>query len=201
MTKKEIVKKIITTEGGIAKTADFVSAGLSNYDVANLCNEGYIERVRHGYYQLAEKDDICEEQLLSALLPEGVVCVESALFHYGYSDFMPRKWTIAVPRTISRSKLKIDSVSIKPYYVQNNLFDLGKTVSDFDGITLPIYDRERTICDCFKHRSKLDRELFSKAVNAYAADDKKNLGNLSKYAKEMRLYERVTDLMEVLLNG
>lgn len=30
---------------------------------------------------------------------------------------------------------------------------------------------------------------------------KKNLANLSKYAKEMKLYTKVMNVMEVLLNG
>lgn len=201
MTKKDIVKKIILETGGIAKTAEFISAGLSNFDVAYLCNDGYIVRVRHGYYKLAEKNDISEQHLLATLLPEGIVCVESALFHYGYSDFAPRQWAIAVPRTISRTKLKIDAVPIKTYYIQKGQYSLGKITSDFDGVTLAIYDRERTICDCFKYRTKLDSEIFSKAINAYVADDKKKLCNLSKYAKEMKLYKKVTELMEVLLGG
>ena len=53
-------------------------------------------------------------------------------------------------------------------------------MDNFNGISLPVYDRERTICDCFKYRTKLDNEIFNKAVNAYAADEKKNLANLSK---------------------
>jgi len=61
--------------------------------------------------------------------------------------------------------------------------------------------RERTICDCFKNRAQMDSEIFAKAVNAYAADNKKNLSNLSRYAKKIRVYKKVTDLMEVLLNG
>ena len=44
----ETVKNIIKNNGGIAKTADFVAEGLTNYDVANLCKEDYVERVRHG---------------------------------------------------------------------------------------------------------------------------------------------------------
>ena len=68
-------------------------------------------------------------------------------------------------------------------------------------MTLPVYDRERTICDCFKYRTKLDNEIFNKAVNAYAVDEIKNLANLSKYAKEMKLYTKVMNVMEVLLNG
>jgi hypothetical protein len=44
-------------------------------------------------------------------------------------------------------------------------------------------------------------ELFSKALNAYANDPKKNLSNLSVYAKKLRVYKKVIELMEVLLNG
>jgi hypothetical protein len=43
--------------------------------------------------------------------------------------------------------------------------------------------------------------MFNKAVNAYVADDKKNLGNLAKYAKERRLFNKVNDLIGVMING
>ena len=43
--------------------------------------------------------------------------------------------------------------------------------------------------------------MFNKALNAYAADPKKNLSNLSSYAKEMRVYKKLMNVMEVLLNG
>lgn len=201
MNKKLIAKTTIENSKGIAKTADFIAAGLSKSDVCVLCNNGYIERVRHGYYALADANDASEEQMIQTLLPEAIVCVESALFHYGYSDFAPRVWTLAVPRTMTKTKINMDAITYKPYYIQNKLHELGKTFADFDGVTLPVYDRERTICDCFKYRTKLDNEIFNKAVNAYVADDNKNLSNLSKYAKEMKVYKKVMDLMEVLLNG
>lgn len=194
-------KNVIEHKGGIAKSADFVAAGIRAVDVVNLCNAGFLNRVRHGYYQLAEQDEASEEQILAKLIPQGVVCVESALFHYGYSDFSPRKWSIAVPRTTSRSTLDVDALPLQTYFVQQDLYELGKTTGDFDGVTLPVYDRERTICDCFKYRSRLDNELFSKALNAYANDPKKNLRNLSVYAKKLRVYKKVIELMEVLLNG
>ena len=198
---RAIAKKVIDSNGGIAKSANFVAAGIRAVDVVNMCNAGYLNRVRHGYYQMAEQDAATEEQILATMLPMGVVCVESALFHYGYSDFAPRKWSIAVPRTVSRSTLDIDVLPLQTYFVQQDLYELGKTTGDFDGVTLPVYDRERTICDCFKYRSRLDNELFSKALNAYANDPQKNLNNLSAYAKKLRVYKKVIELMEVLLNG
>jgi predicted transcriptional regulator of viral defense system len=198
---REVARAVVESRGGIAKSADFVAAGIRAVDVVNLCNAGYLDRVRHGYYQMAEQHETAEEQMLATLIPQGIVCVESALFHYGYSDFAPRKWSIAVPRSVSRAKLDVDALPVQTYFVQRDLYELGKTTGDFDGVTLPVYDRERTICDCFKYRSRLDNELFSKALNAYANDPKKNLSNLSVYAKKLRVYKKVIELMEVLLNG
>ena len=201
MDKKIISKQVIIEKGGIAKTSDFVAAGIPAVDIVNLCNTGYLERIRHGYYQLADGNTSSEEQLIATLIPKAIICVESALFHYGYSDFAPRKWSIAVPRSMSRTKLDIDSLTLQTYYVQSEIYELGKTTADFNGVVLPIYDRERTICDCFKYRSRLDHEIFSKALNAYAKDEKKNLQNLSIYAKKLRVYKKVNELMSVLLDG
>lgn len=102
---------------------------------------------------------------------------------------------------MSRTKLKVDSLAIRPYYMQPELYELGKITDNFNGVELPVYDRERTICDCFKYRSRLDNEIFIKAINAYVKDNKKNLNNLSAYSPKLRVYKKVTELMEVLLNG
>lgn len=201
MDTRTIAKQVIIKKGGIAKSADFVQAGIRAADVVNMCNAGYLDRIRHGYYQLAEADILSEEQLLAVLIPKGIVCVESALFHYGYSDFAPRKWSVAVPRSMSRTKLDVDVLALQTYYVQPEIYELGKVTDDFSGVMLPVYDRERTICDCFKYRSRLDNEIFNKALNAYVNDRKKNLQNLSAYAKKLRVHKKVTELMEVLLNG
>ena len=201
MDKKTLSKQVIIEKGGIAKTSDFVAAGIPAVDIVNLCNTGYLERIRHGYYQLADGNTSSEEQLIAILIPKAIICVESALFHYGYSDFAPRKWSIAVPRSMSRTKLDIDVLELQTYYVQSEIYELGKTTADFNGVVLPIYDRERTICDCFKYRSRLDNEIFNKSLNAYVNDSKKDLRNLSEYAKKLRVHKKVTELMEVLLNG
>ena len=201
MDKETLSKQVIIEKGGNENTLDVVAAGIPAVDVVNLCNTGYLERIRHGYYQLADWDTSSEEQLIATLIPKAIICVESALFHYGYSDFAPRKWSIAVPRSMSRTKLDIDALALQTYYVQSEIYELGKTIADFNGVILPVYDRERTICDCFKYRSRLDNEIFNKALNAYVNDSKKDLRNLSEYAKKLRVHKKVTELMEVLLNG
>lgn len=202
MNKHDVVNRFFASVGEIARKSDFISAGLKDQDIYALCKQGYIERVKRGYYKLAAGDEPKEELVLSKLMTHGIVCVESALFYYGYSDFAPRRWSIMVPRSYSREVKAIQSeVPVKAYYAQNDIYHLGETTGLFNGVTLPVYDRERTICDCFKYRTKLDNEIFNKAVNAYAADGEKNLSNLSRYAREMGVYKKMMSVMEVLLNG
>ena len=200
MSNFDIAKKVILNTGGIVKTSDLKYAGLKNYEISNLCENNMIDRIRQGFYCLSDST-ISEEQILATVLPEGIICLEAALYHYGYSDYAPLVWTIAVPRAISLSKLNINGLPIKPHFIQKQNYELGKTTDDFNGFTLNVYDRERTICDCFKYKNQLDSEIFNKAINAYIADDKKNLENLSKYAKQLKVYKKVTELIGILLNG
>ena len=202
LNKLNIVHKVFCEVGDIARKSDLIAAGLKNHDVYSLCRSGQIERVKNGYYKLPANDEPSEELLLSKLMKPGIICLESALFYYGYSDFAPREWTIAVPRSFSRVVKEMrEIVPVKAYYVQNSLYKIGETTGVFNGVELPVYDRERTVCDCFKYRTKLDNEIFSKAVNAYVADPNKNLANLSVYAKKAGVYTRMMNVMEVLLNG
>ncbi|MDR1291846.1 MAG: type IV toxin-antitoxin system AbiEi family antitoxin domain-containing protein [Clostridiales Family XIII bacterium] len=196
----EKIRSIIVNAGGVARTSDFNAAGFANYSVSELCRRGLIARVRSGYYALPEQEQR-EEETLAQLFGDGIVCYDSALFHYGYSDKAPLEWHMAFPRSVTRSRFDTGYPPVHCYMVQKNILDLGVTTGDWEGVSLKVYDRERIICDSFKRRAQMDSETFIKAVNAYAADDKKNLMNLSDYARKLRVYTKVTELMEVLLNG
>lgn len=199
MSTHVALNDVFKKSNGIVRTADFKAYGISTQEVAKLCKEGRLLRIKHGYYQSADDYYLPEEQILASLLPEAVVCLESALFHYGYSDLTPRAWSVMVLRNISLNKLEIEGLELDVHFVSKDLYDIGKTTADFNGVQLAIYDRERTICDCFKFRSQLDSEVFNKALNAYAKDEQKNLANLITYAKKLRVYKKVKDIMEVLL--
>ena len=134
LSKYDIVNEVFDVIGEIAKKSDFISAGLKGQDVYALCKQGYLERVKKGYYKLAVGDEPKEELILSKLMTHGVICVESALFYYGYSDFAPREWSIAVPRSYSRTVKAIQTeVPVKAYYVQNPMYHLGETTGTFNG--------------------------------------------------------------------
>ncbi|MBP7177307.1 MAG: abortive phage infection protein [Thermoclostridium sp.] len=201
MSVHEIAEKTIRECGGVARNSDFQRGGLRNYQITKLCSLGFLERVKRGYYQLSSYQDSEEEKVIAKAFPDSILCMDSALFYYGYSDRTPLEWTLAFPRSVSRNRLRTKTPKIKPYFIKEDLFLLGKTEQEINGVHLSIYDRDRTICDCFKYQRKIDSEMFNKAIVAYSKDVKKNLGNLITYAKKMRVYRKMSEIMGVLING
>ncbi|MBO7386075.1 MAG: type IV toxin-antitoxin system AbiEi family antitoxin domain-containing protein, partial [Clostridia bacterium] len=69
MDKLEQIKKVLIQCGGIARTAEFVAAGISQITLGESCKNGDLKRIRQGFYQLADDDSLSEAQYLRALLP------------------------------------------------------------------------------------------------------------------------------------
>lgn len=193
--RNNLAEKIILESGGIARTAALNAGGIENYEISRLCSNGYIRRIRHGYYSLHEVPD---DTILSAVLPEGIICMQSALSHYGYCE-SPDVWSVAVPRSLSRSKLYMECIDFKPYFIRSEFFDIGRTEDMFDSVSLPVYDRERTICDMFRYRRKMDSDIFAAALYSYAVDEKKNLERLEEYSRLMHIEDKVRDAIEIVL--
>ncbi len=81
--------QVITNNNGLANIADFLSNGLTQKTVERLCNDGHLIRVRRGYY-ISPDFYVLDEEYIKKFIPEAVISLESALFHYDYIDFCPR---------------------------------------------------------------------------------------------------------------
>lgn len=123
------------------------------------------------------------EELIQAVktVPNGIICLISALSIYNLTDEIPRKTWIAIShnRSIKRDKL------IK--IVRFRDIKTGRTEVELDGIIIPIFDRERTIIDAFR---LLSYEIAIKALKmafSQKSDQRINLNNLQKYAKKLKV--------------
>jgi predicted transcriptional regulator of viral defense system len=164
-----------------------------------MLEEGMIERVKRGYYHWIESFSGSEVGIINRLFPDAVLCMETALFYYQYSDRNPSEWNITIDKNKSRNRTNIDYPFVKAYRVEHALVTLGETSGKIDLVDVRIYDRDRTICDVLRNMNKMDKELFNKAIQNYVKDPKKNIPNLMQYAKELRIQKRVKDLIGVWL--
>ena len=195
----EKIKKIFNEHGDVMRTADLVAAKIYYADIQKLLNDDLIEKIKRGYYHLVDSENVSEANIINHLFPEAILCLDTALFYYGYSNRTPSAWHLAVDKNIQKSRLKIDYPFIKPYFLEPHILVIGVTEGEIDNNKVRIYDKDRTICDCLKYMGKMDKEVFNMAIQSYIRDERKNIPNLLNYAKQLRVHKKVKDLIGVWL--
>ena len=183
-TKKilEKVHKCIDDNGGIAKKEQFTALGIDYRRILDFLDSKDIIRIKNGYYTHGE-ERFTEEELVAKLFPDGLLCMESALYVYGYLTKKPHGFHIAIDKNTSKSRFKMDYPKIIPYYTEPESLKIGATSIEYEGCTFGIYDKDRLICDCLKYESKMEREDFKQALQAYIKDDDKDISALMEYAR------------------
>jgi len=198
-TEINTLRNMFSQHGFVMTTAELTAMKLYYADIQKLLEDGLIEKVKRGYYHWIEGFSGSEVVIINKLFPDAVLCMETALFYYGYSDRNPAEWNIAIDKNVSKQRTKVDYPFIKAYRAEAFLLSLGETKGEIDDIDVRIYDRDRTICDCLRNMNKMDKEIFNKAIRNYVKDSKKNIPNLMQYAKELRVQKKVKDLIGVWL--
>jgi predicted transcriptional regulator of viral defense system len=166
--------------------AQAVAAGIPSRMLSYFCKKGTIERVSRGVYKgsqaMIEIGFEWEDLALIALtIPNGVICLTSALCYYGLTDQIMREFWIAVPhasKSPQRPKTRI---------IRMRNIELGQTDIKMGTRRLKIFDKERTVVDSFRY---LSPEVAIKALQAYlrqVGSNKPNLNKLMKYAKVLRV--------------
>ena len=196
---KTFLGKIFLNYNFTMTTAQLNKEKLYYRDIQRMLDEGLIEKVKRGYYHWIEDYGTSEVALINSLFPDAVFCMETALFFYKYSDRNPAEWNITVDKNTSRQRMNIDYPFIKAYRVEPALLHLGETDGIIEFTKVRIYDRDRTICDVLRNMSKMDKEIFNKAIQRYVNDPQKNIPKLMEYAKALRVQKKVNDLIGVWL--
>lgn len=193
------VRKLFHRHHYIMSTAELLEAKLYYANIKQFLDEGLIEKVRRGHYHWIEDHGESEVVMINHLFPDAVLCMETALFYYKYSDRTPAEWNFAIDKNISKLRTNIDYPFIKAYRIKSELVPLGETTGEIDSIKIRIYDRDRTICDVLKNMSRMDKEIFNKAIQGYVKDPQKNIPNLMTYAKKLHVQKKAKELIGVWL--
>ena len=67
------------------------------------------------------------------------------------------------------------------------------------GHEIHVYDKERTICDCLKKKSKLDLDMVTESVKRYMKIPGADYAKLLEYAEIFKIKDLVRKYMEVLI--
>ena len=194
----EQITQLIEEQGGIVKKEQFTELGIDYRRILDFEQSGDLVRIKNGYYT-DRIDRFTEEELVARLFGDARLCMESALYAYGYISQKPYGWHLAVDKNTSKSRFKMDYPKIIPYYTEPEALELGSTEIMISGQQFQIYDRDRVICDCLKYESKLEREVFKEALQSYIRDSQKDISALMAYARARKVVGKVQSMIGVWL--
>lgn len=199
MKRYNDIHDVFIQHGGIVKTSEILRQGFHNRYLVKLMEQGKVVRLKPGYYQWIEENDIEEAAIIAKLFPDAVVCLDSALYYHSYTDRTPVSWHLAVDKDSSKSRFNIKFPPIQPYFTEGKYLGIGIETVYIQGIEIKVSDRERTICDVLRYANKMDREIVNKAIQAYIKDPKQNITRLMEYAKKLRVLQKVKNWVGVWL--
>lgn len=195
--KLRIAERLFTEKAPILKANELNKGGFCSREIAELVRDGYLSRVKTGYYEWnGNLNPLSDIETAATVIPFGIICRRSAAHIYGYMDSAPSIISIAIPANRTRiaipSSLPVELISSAP-----GIYELGKTILDTGKTVISIYDRERTVCDFFRKRSQLGEDLALKILRQYTKGDQ-NLQRLIDYAEKMRIKNVILPYIKIL---
>ena len=197
MTKKEIITKMINERDGVLLTCDVVQAGISKTYLMEYVRRMNLERVSHGVY-LSPDAWTDYLYLLQLRYPQTIFSHETALYLLGLAEREPLQFTVTA-KTGYHAK-SMNEQNIKVYRVKDEFLGLGVVkVKSPAGHVINAYNAERTICDLLRNRNNVEIHDLHSALKAYIRSSDKNIPQLMRYSKELRVEKLAKQYFEILL--
>jgi len=196
MSKKKL-EELIKKKNGYITTQDAVYEGIHREYLTMLVEEEKLIRTSPGVYQSI---DAWEDKLYAYQQKKKhmIYSHDTALFLHGLSDRDPIQYSVTLPTGYNTSQIK--QIDLITYTIKTSLFQLGKmTMKSPFGNDITVYDKERTICDIIRSRSRIDQQILNDGLKRYVKDKSKNLNNLLEYAKKMGIDNVLRNYLEILL--
>jgi len=177
------ITDFLKSSGGYARMKDLRAAGFQTREISDQVAAGLIERVKPGLYRLAGLADSTEHAGLVDVcraIPEGVICLISALDYHGLTTFNPSEVYVAIPHGAKPPRMHYPP--IKPFYFRERFYLPGIEKVSTPAGEIRIYGREKTVCDMFRYRRKLGEDLALEGLKEYLKQKNASIPRLLEYA-------------------
>ena len=188
----------IARKRGVARTRDFMDAGIPRVYLQRLQKQGRLNRIGHGLYQVEGAVLSGQHSLAEAArtVPHGVVCLLSALQFHGLTTQLPNRVWIMIKPGARASRAR--SVGLQFTKASGKSFTSGIKHHSIDGVAVPIYEPAKTVADCFKYRSKVGLDVAIEALRDCLNQRKCTPADLWRYAKTCRVDNIMRPYIEAL---
>ncbi len=194
--RQKIIDQIKLNKGYIT-TRELEKLNINRFYLSSLEKEGIIERIKRGLYK--DKNYVNENEIeeVARIVPNGVLCLVSALEYYGMTTTIPAAYSIAIPK---KSKIILpDYPPIQLHYFIDKYYTMGIRTEVKDGTNIKIYSIEKTICDLIRFKSKVGSDIIIEAIKNYMKRSDRDVQLLMNLAKETKTFDVMKKYIEVLI--
>ncbi|MFT4046240.1 MAG: hypothetical protein QM661_06035 [Solimonas sp.] len=175
---------------GVLRPKDLGPHRIQAEYLRRLCDRGQLKKLGRGSYVLAERRPSFDLSLalVTRAVPNGIICLQSALAFYGLGEANAREISVAIERRAAKPRLDFPALRIAR--LGGEAFSEGVARHRIEHVDVPIYTLEKTLADLFKFRNKIGPHIAVDALRAALAKRRIDMHKLQHYSQLCRV-ERV----------
>jgi predicted transcriptional regulator of viral defense system len=199
--------KLLLRERGMMRLSEFIEQGITAATISRMEQKGALSQLARGLYQLPNAPVETHHALAVAakLVPNGVICHDSALNFYELTDRIPPYVWMAIGPRDWRPKFEDPRLEILRFGPK--VLDRGVEEHVIENVRVRIYSPAKTVVDLFKSAARQKAFYNSTASFPQATHAMKEALRLrkatpaaiAKFAVEAGIWEKVVQpRLEVL---
>lgn len=162
----------------------------STYQLNKAIESGEIFKIQNGIY--SDEEYVNPLAVITKKYPNFIFTMDSAFYYWDLTDVVPDKFCLATKRTSIRFKEE----DIRQFFVNDELFEMGKTTLNIENIEINIYDKERMLVELVRKKNQISFDYYKEIISNYrkivnSLDAFKISKYISCYKNEKTLYNRV----------
>lgn len=197
MTVQEKILDIAKKNNGIITNKMVTDLNLSRGILKYLSDNCLLEKTARGVYILpnAWEDEFTN---LQCRFSRGIYCHETALYLHGLTDRTPHTFHMTFP--VGYNMTNVKKMGVQCNQKRLDIYREGiEDVKSPMGMQVKVYSIEKTLCDILVKRVNVDIQIITEAFKKYSQMNNRNIPELSRYAKILKVEDKVRSYLEVLL--
>jgi hypothetical protein len=183
------------------RVSDAVAAGVSRTTLHRLRERGVVEKAGRGVMHLAGggMGTLSDLAVVSARVPDGTICLNSALSYWDLTDEIPERVHLAVPRGAWRPAISEPLTQVHVFAADTFEVDREQVQTDI-GELFWIYSPERSVIDAIRMSRWVGLDVGLHALRRYVNRRGSNPARLVELARVLGGSSRVQQALEALLS-
>ena len=185
VASRKILK--LARESGVLRPRDLDGRGIPRKYLGQLCQAGLLRRIGRGLYVLSNAEPTENRTLVEVCkrVPNGVVCLLSALQFHGLTTQAPHETWLAIDRKAWRPEISQLPIRISRFSGAALTSNVEK--HRIEGVPVKVYSPAKTVADCFKYRNKIGLDVALEALRDCWSKRRATMDELWQAAKTCRV--------------